>query len=156
MFVNSNSGENFITLDGNEGDRKNLTLWGNGENLITAVAETNPNTVVVVHSVGPVILESWIDNPNVTAVVWASLPGQESGNSLVDILYGAKSPSGRLPYTIAKSPEDYPAQLVTGGVDDDILLIEYTEALEIDYRHFDAVRPFLRIGATYGAESAPA
>lgn len=33
-----------------------------------AVASVNPNTVVVVHSVGPLIIEPWIDNPNVTAV----------------------------------------------------------------------------------------
>ena len=33
-----------------------------------AVAAQNPNTIVVVHSVGPLILEPWIDHPNVTAV----------------------------------------------------------------------------------------
>ena len=33
-----------------------------------AVAAQNKNTVVVVHSVGPLILEPWIDHPNVTAV----------------------------------------------------------------------------------------
>ena len=68
VFVNSDSGEGYITLDGNEGDRKNLTLWQNGENLITAVANSNKNTIVVAHSVGPIIVESWIEHPNVTAV----------------------------------------------------------------------------------------
>ena len=139
VFVNADSGEGYITVDGNEGDRNNLTLWGNADNLINAVAEVNPNTVVVVHSVGPAILEPWIENPNVTAVLWASLPGQESGNSLVDVLYGDFNPSGRLPYTIAKSPADYSAQLVTGGTPTNIILVEYTEGLNIDYRHFDAV-----------------
>ena len=75
VFVNADSGEDYITVDGNEGDRKNLTLWGNANNLINAVAETNPNTVVVVHSVGPAIIEPWIENPNITAVLWAGLPG---------------------------------------------------------------------------------
>jgi Glycosyl hydrolase family 3 C-terminal domain len=107
-----------------------------------------------VHSVGPLILESWIDNPNVTAVIWAGLGGSETGNSLVDILYGDVNPSGRLPYTIAKSPSDYSAQLTTGGSGDEILDITYTEGyvlshrlphllkypcrLFIDYRYFDA------------------
>ncbi|KAI0753721.1 glycoside hydrolase superfamily [Fomes fomentarius] len=138
VFVNADSGEGYITVDGNEGDRKNLTLWGNGENLINAVAAVNPNTVVVAHSVGPSIVESWIENPNVTAVLWAHLPGQETGNSIVDVLYGDFNPSGRLPYTIAKSAEDYSAQLVTGGTGNQILKIDYTEGLNIDYRHFDA------------------
>ena len=148
VFVNADSGEGYITVDGNEGDRNNMTLWGNADNLISAVAEVNPNTVVVVHSVGPAILEPWIENPNITAVLWASLPGQESGNSLVDVLYGDFSPSGRLPYTIAKSLADYSAQLVTGGTETDIILIEYTEGLNIDYRHFDAVstHPIFLVG----------
>ena len=148
VFVNADSGEdqdamtstivqNVQTLD--IGDRQNLTLWLNADNLINTVAALNNNTIVVVHSVGPAILEPWIDHPNVTAVVWANLPGQESGNSLVDVLYGDVNPSGRLPYTIAKSADDYPAQPVTGGTEDDILLVEYTEGLNIDYRHFDAV-----------------
>ncbi|EIW57100.1 uncharacterized protein TRAVEDRAFT_170943 [Trametes versicolor FP-101664 SS1] len=138
VFVNADAGEGYITVDGNEGDRKNLTLWDNAEALIEAVASVNRNTVVVAHSVGPAIIESWIENPNITAVVWAGLPGQEAGNSITDVLYGDVNPSGRLPYTIAKDPADYSAQLITGGTGDDILRIDYTEGLNIDYRHFDA------------------
>lgn len=59
--------------------------------------------------------------------MWAGAPGQEAGNSLVDVLYGAWNPSGRLPYTIAKAVEDYPAQPVDGGSDTDIIDIPYTE-----------------------------
>ena len=59
-------------------------------------------------------------------VLWAGLPGQEAGNSLVDVLYGAWNPSGRLPYTIAKQLTDYPAQVITTNPDP-ILQINYTE-----------------------------
>ncbi|KAG9217670.1 hypothetical protein CCMSSC00406_0003641 [Pleurotus cornucopiae] len=139
VFLNSDSGEGYITVDGNEGDRRNLTAWHGGDNLVNAVAAQNNNTIVVVHSVGPLILEPWIEHPNVTAVVLAGVSGTETGNSLVDILYGAWNPSGRLPYTIAKRPEDYSAQLVLGGGGaENIIPIPYTEGLEIDYRHFDA------------------
>ncbi|KAH9003047.1 glycoside hydrolase family 3 protein [Lactarius hatsudake] len=130
VFLQSDSGES-NTVDGNTGDRHNLTAWHNGDALVLAVAAQNKNTMVVVHSVGPLIIEPWIDNPNVTAVIWAGLGGTETGNGLVDVLYGAVNPSGRLPYTIAKSPSDYPATIETGT-------INYSEGLFIDYRHFDA------------------
>ncbi|KAF8654787.1 hypothetical protein AX16_003442 [Volvariella volvacea WC 439] len=136
VFINSNSGEEYINVDGNGGDRKNLTAWNNGDELVLKVASENNNTIVVVHTVGALLVERWIDHPNVTAVLWAGLPGQESGNSITDILYGDWNPSARLPYTIAKRAEDYSAGLVTLG--GDILAIPYTEELNIDYRHFDA------------------
>jgi hypothetical protein len=108
------------------------------------VAAQNNNTIVIVNSVGPLIIEPWIEHPNVTAVgilslvvgqfflnpvqvVWTGISGSEVGNALTDVLYGAWNPSGRLPYTIAKSPSDYPAQLITGGEPGDILSIPYTE-----------------------------
>jgi beta-glucosidase len=138
VFINSDSGEDYITVDGNEGDRNNLTAWHGGDQLVLTVAAQNNNTIVVVHSVGPLILEPWIEHPNVTAVLWAGLAGQETGNSLADILYGERNPSGRIPYTIAKQPSDYPAQLITTSNGSDILQIPYAEGLEIDYRWFDA------------------
>ena len=52
----------------------------------------------------------WIDK--VAAVIFAGLPGQESGNSLVDTLYGDINPSGRLVFTVAKQISDYPAQVL--------------------------------------------
>jgi ribonuclease HII len=57
VFISSDSGEQYITVDGNEGDRRNLTAWNNGDALVQAVAAANARTVVVVHSVGPLILE---------------------------------------------------------------------------------------------------
>ncbi|KIJ61677.1 glycoside hydrolase family 3 protein [Hydnomerulius pinastri MD-312] len=137
VFVNSDSGEGYITVDGNAGDRQNLTAWHQGDELILAVAAQNNNTIVVTNSVGPLIIEPWVEHPNVTAILWASLGGNEAGNGIMDVLYGNWNPSGKLPYTLAKTPEDYPAQLVTGGTADDILSITYTEGLYIDYRWFD-------------------
>lgn len=127
VFINSDSGEDYIDFDGNEGDRKNLTAWHNGDALVQAVAAFNSKTIVVVHSVGPLILEPWIEHPNVTAVVWAGLGGPETGNALVDVLYGVVNPSARLPYTIAKNVSDYPTSLILGGGGNTILQIPYTE-----------------------------
>ena len=62
-------------------------------------------------------------------VLWAGISGPETGNSLVDVLYGAVTPSARLPYTIAVSPYDYPAQVLTDGVFNEagFLQVNYTE-----------------------------
>jgi beta-glucosidase len=73
-------------------------------------------------------MEAWIDHPNITAVVWANLGSTEPGNALVDVMYGVQSPFGRLPYTIAKSPSDYPALPVSPLPDDDAMFnITYSE-----------------------------
>lgn len=57
VFVTSDSGEGYLTAEGHQGDRSNLNLWHGGDSLILAVAQRCPNTVVVVHSVGPVLME---------------------------------------------------------------------------------------------------
>lgn len=138
VFVNADSGEGYISVDGNEGDRNNLTLWHSGDELIKNVSSLNNNTIVVIHSVGPTLLTEWYDNPNITAIVWAGLPGQESGNSLVDVLYGNVNPAGRTPFTWGATRESYGTDVLyeanngEGAPQDD-----FTEGSFIDYRHFD-------------------
>ncbi|KAL8292699.1 hypothetical protein RQP46_001311 [Phenoliferia psychrophenolica] len=138
VFVNADSGEGYITVDGNAGDRNNLTLWHSGDDLIKNVTSECSNTVVVMHTVGPVIMEKWVENPNVTAILSAGLPGQETGNAIVDVLFGAVNPSGRLPYTIAKERADYPADVLYTNMSMEVPQITYSERLLIDYRWFDA------------------
>lgn len=83
-------------------------------------------------------MQSWIEHENVKAVLLAHLPGQESGNSLVDILYGDVNPSGRLPYTIGKSIQDYgPTAGILEKPNGIIPQADFTEGLYIDYRYFD-------------------
>ncbi|KAI9316649.1 beta-glucosidase [Dichotomocladium elegans] len=141
VFSSADSGENYITVDDNPGDRKNLSLWNNGDALIQAVADANANTIVVIHSVGPVLMP-WIDHPNIRAIVWPNLPSQETGNSLADVLFGDINPSGRLPYTIARREADYNVRIST---DNNIV---YSERLEVGYRHFDAknIEPLFPFG----------
>jgi len=141
VFANADSGEGYITVDTNAGDRNNLTLWHGGDQLIMTTAAQCNNTVVVLHTVSPVIVEPWFNNTNVTAILYAGLPGQESGNSLLDVLIGTVNPSGRLPYTIAKSRADYASDIVytvTNYSSAYIPQINYTEKLNIDYRWFDS------------------
>jgi len=60
---------------------------------------------------GPVLVEDWFDHENVTAVIAAHYPGQESGDAIASVLFGDVSPSGKMPYTTAHSVDDYPVRL---------------------------------------------
>lgn len=147
VFANANSGEGYQTLDGNFGDRKNLTLWNGGDELIAAVAAVNPNTVVVIHSVGPVLIDHVKTHPNVTAILWAGLPGQESGNALTDVLYGKVNPQGKTPFTWGKAAGDWGvATLVNASTPEPQQ--DFAEGSFIDYRYFDreAIEPSFEFG----------
>ncbi|KAI9752356.1 MAG: hypothetical protein M4579_005664, partial [Chaenotheca gracillima] len=142
VFINSDGGEGYISSGGIRGDRNDLFPQKGGDALVQSVAsgcgDGKGETMVVVHAIGPTVLEKWIDMDGVKAVILANLPGEESGNALVDMLLGKVPPSGKLPYTVGKSLEDYGA----GG---QILYYpnaaipqqNFTEGLYIDYRHFD-------------------
>ncbi|KEQ89398.1 hypothetical protein M438DRAFT_308752 [Aureobasidium pullulans EXF-150] len=123
-------------------DRSTLLADWNSTAVVESVASVCNNTIVVTHSGGLNILP-WAENPNVTAILAAHLPGTETGNSLVDILYGDVNPSGRLPYTIAKTQEDYAFADITNSTalvttrDPNAWQSDFTEGLLIDYRHFD-------------------
>ncbi|KAJ6611386.1 glycoside hydrolase family 3 protein [Mycena sp. CBHHK59/15] len=125
VFITADSGEGGGLVEGNAGDRNDLQAWHSGDALVQQVAQFSANTIVVVNSVGPIVMEAWIDHPNV------SIPISSQGNSVTDILFGAYNPSGRLPYTIGKSINDYAAQVIytSGG---------QLEGIFLDYRHFDA------------------
>ncbi|KAF8827830.1 hypothetical protein HHX47_DHR4001027 [Lentinula edodes] len=80
-------------------DAESLNLTGDADDLVAQAVNSSSNVVVVIHATGAVNIEKWADNPNVTAIIAASLPGQESGAGLVPVLYGDVLPSGKIPWT---------------------------------------------------------
>lgn len=88
------------------GDRVSLSLIPEDESLIEAVAGTNKNTVVVYVGGSAIDMSPWEDD--IPAIVFAWYNGMEGGNALARILYGDVSPSGKLPFSIAKNDGDYP------------------------------------------------
>ncbi|KAI5918027.1 glycoside hydrolase superfamily [Camillea tinctor] len=110
------------------------------DTLINNVAAQCSNTIVVFHNAGVRLVDQFIDNPNVTALIFAHLPGQDSGRALVSILYGDVNPSGKLPYTVPRNESDYgPLQNATlpDGVYAKFPQSDFTEGVYIDYRAFD-------------------
>ncbi|MHC3381053.1 beta-glucosidase [Haloarcula sp. H-GB5] len=114
-------------------DRDTLALPGRQDELVSAVAAANENTVVVVRSGGPVELP-WRED--VAAVLEQWYPGQADGDAAAAVLYGDRDPSGRLPVTFAPERE-YPTAGVERrypSVDDEV---HYDEGVFVGYRHFD-------------------
>ncbi|KAI7261563.1 putative beta-glucosidase [Hortaea werneckii] len=109
------------------------------DTLVQNVASQCKNTIVVIHNAGVRLVDTWIENPNVTAVIFAHVPGQMNGEALAAILYGEQSPSGRLPYTVAKTEADYGDLLSPSLPSAETPLYPqstFDEGLFIDYKHF--------------------
>lgn len=153
VFANADSGEGFVSSGGISGDRPDLQLQKGSNQLVVDVAKRcgggKGETLVVVHTVGPVIMEDWIELPTVKAVLLANLPGQESGNALADVILGHVNPSGHLPWTIGKRLEDYgegaKVMYTPNGV---VPQQDFSEGLFVDYRHFDkhSIEPRFEFG----------
>lgn len=168
VFVNADGGEGFREFEGIKGDRNDIKLQHHGDALITDVAarcgrkrqesgeeasksSSLSGTIVVIHSVGPVLVESFIDSPNVRAVLQANLPGQESGHALTDVLLGDINPSGHLPYTMGRSLKAYgPGAQVKYYPNRLIPQQSFSEGLLIDYRWFDDRNTTPRFPFGYG------
>ena len=90
-----------------EGADRTYTLPEGQDALIAKVAALNPNTLVVANSGGEFDVTSWIGSVKGLLMAWYG--GQESGRALADIISGAVSPSGRLPFTFWGSEEKNPA-----------------------------------------------
>ncbi|KAH8899800.1 glycosyl hydrolase family 3 N terminal domain-containing protein [Thozetella sp. PMI_491] len=139
VFINAYASESF--------DRTSLQDEFS-DNLVRNVAANCSSTIVVIHSAGIRTIADWFDHPNVTAILYAGLPGQESGHSLVSVLYGDVNPTGRLPYTVAKKESDYGHLLNSTLSFDTFPDDNFTEGLYIDYRAFDKqnIEPLYEFG----------
>jgi len=126
----------FVGLSGaqeSEGsDRETLALPDGQDELIAAVAEANPNTVVVINSGAAVMMDRWIRR--IPAIIQAWYLGQETGNALADVISGEVNPSGKLPTTFLASGDDSAAHGNYPGQDG---VVRYAEGIFVGYRHFE-------------------
>ena len=115
-------------------DRAHMRMPESQVRVIEAVADANPNTVVVLHNGSPVEMP-WIGK--VKAVLEAYLGGQAVGLATVRVLYGDVNPSGHLAETIPLRLEDNPSYLFYGG---SAKGTEYREGVFVGYRYYDKKR----------------
>jgi beta-glucosidase len=88
------------------GDRDSLELPQAQIDLIRAAAEGGKPVAVVVIAGSAVIAEAWLAHAN--AILQTFYSGMEGGTALAKLLFGDVAPSGKLPFTVAKSATDYP------------------------------------------------
>jgi len=130
----------FLKAYATEGsDRISLDLQYNATTAVEKTARICPNTVVIIQGPG-VILMPWADNENVTAILHTHYSGDQAGNSLVDILWGAIEPTGRLPYSIPRTLTDSGPDVVESPRDSSSTgwQSDFSEGQLIDYRYMDA------------------
>jgi beta-glucosidase len=124
-----------IRSEGESFDLPDLSLpWGQ-DALIDALAEANPNTVVVLETGNPVSMP-WRDK--VRAIVQAWYPGQAGGQAIAEVVTGAVNPSGRLPITFPADLSQTPRPRLPGmgtpwGTP---TTIDYDEGAEVGYRWY--------------------
>lgn len=88
------------------GDRADLGLPADTQALIHAAAATGKPLVVVIIAGSAVLVEGW--HQAAGAIMQSFYAGQEGGTALARLLFGQVSPSGRLPFTVARDPAHYP------------------------------------------------
>ena len=127
-------------------DRPDLSLPGRQRELVEAVLDVNPRTVVVVNAGSPVEMP-WAERAGAVLMTW--YPGEEGADALADIVVGTSDPTGRLPDHLpgarggradrAGRGERYPG---TDGK------VDYEEGVLVGYRHYETagVAPLFAFG----------
>lgn len=131
-------------------DLPNLSLPGNQDAVIDAVAAANPHTIVVLETGGAVTMP-WIDRTSAVLESW--FPGIRGAQAITAILFGDVNPSGKLPLTFPKSEADLPHPVLTKqppgpmepmpGIPDWKVNTKtfdkhYDEGLKVGYKWYDA------------------
>jgi beta-glucosidase len=124
-----------IRIEGEGYDLPDLRLPQGQDAVIDAVANANPNTIVVLETGNPVAMP-WRDK--VKGIVEAWYPGQAGGQAIAEVLTGKVNPSGRLPITFPADLAQTPRPKLPGlgtpwGTP---TRIEYNEGAEVGYRWY--------------------
>jgi len=122
----------YARLEGEGFDVKTMDLPAGQDELIEAVEQANPHTIVVLNTGDPVTMRRWIDKTPALLDMWYG--GQEGGHALAAILFGDANPSGKLPVSLPKRFEDSPAAANYPGEN---LRVDYKEGIYVGYRYYD-------------------
>ena len=111
-------------------DRVDMKLADNQIELLQAVEQANPNTVVVLNA-GASLETPWL--AHCRALVYGALGGQAGAGAMVDVLTGKVNPGGKLAETWANAYEETPAKDNFAGAG---RTVQYREGLYVGYRYY--------------------
>ena len=111
-------------------DRGDMRLADNQIELLKAVQQANPNTVVVL-SAGASLETPWLKHCR--TLVYGALGGQAGAGAMLDVLTGKVNPSGKLAETWVNAYADTPAKDNFAGPG---RMVQYCEGLYVGYRYY--------------------
>ena len=111
-------------------DRGDMRLADNQIELLKAVQQANPNTVVVL-SAGASLETPWLKHCR--TLVYGALGGQAGAGAMLDVLTGKVTPSGKLAETWVNAYADTPAKDNFAGPG---RMVQYREGLYVGYRYY--------------------
>ncbi|WKT48349.1 hypothetical protein QSH57_013279 [Fusarium oxysporum f. sp. vasinfectum] len=114
-------------------DHDSMKLPGKSDELVQRVLLANPRTVVILQSGTPVEL-SWVDHCQ--TLLQGHYGGNQFGNGIADVIFGARNPSGRLSVTYPYKYQHNPAFYNWGHEGNKTM---YGEGVFVGYKHYDAV-----------------
>ena len=112
-----NSATEVSDMDCGEGfDRSTLTLLGDQEKLLDAVAATGKPLVVVYIQGRTLLMNNASEKADALLTAW--YPGEQGGNAIADVIFGHYNPAGRTPVSIPRSEGQLPVYYSQGQVRD--------------------------------------
>ena len=140
----------FVNQPMHEGmDARTLSLPDNQDALVSAIAEANPRTIVVLETGGPVSMP-WVDK--VAGIFAAWYPGIGGGQAIANLLFGTVNPSAKLPASFVKTEADLPHPEIAGMNLKEVPVEVETNLAGHRIRHNEMKLPLFDVNYTEGAK----
>ncbi len=122
------------------GDRYSLRIPAEEVGLIQKACAAFDRVIVDIIGGSAYIIEEWKDGAN--AILHSFYGGMEGGSALAELISGRANPCGRLPFTMAKSEDDYPDFLFPGDKGRRIVYGPYHGYTQLEKEGKTAAYPF--------------